>query len=88
VSNTKKTEKTDNFKQNVTKYFKGVRSEWGKIIWPERRHILFQSIVVIVVVFFFSVLVYAVDMAFCFVLHPNPKGICQCLHPNQPERCK
>lgn len=87
MSNTKKTDKTGGFKENLTNYFKGVRSEWGKITWPERRHVIYQSIVVLIVVFFFSVLVYVIDMAFCFVLHP--KNICtECLHPNQPERCK
>lgn len=89
MSNTKKkdlTEKKGNFKDSVTTYFKGVKSEWGKVTWPERRQVFGETIVVIGVVFFFTMLVFAMDMVFCITLHPN--NICkQCLHPNNPTKC-
>lgn len=49
-------------------YFKGVRSEWGKINWPERRQVIAETIFVIVIVFVFTVSVYLMDIIFKGVL--------------------
>ena len=53
-----------NFTDNMTTYFKGVKSEWGKISWPERRVVIAQTIVVLVVVIFFAIFVLLVDVGF------------------------
>ncbi|MFH0702087.1 MAG: preprotein translocase subunit SecE [bacterium] len=67
-------------------YFKGVKSEWGKITWPERKQVFVETLIVLAVVFFFTVLIYTLDIVFCIGLHPN--NICaQCLHPNNKEKC-
>ncbi len=50
----------DNFsntKNAIINYFKGVRTEWGKITWPEKHH-------VVAIVYIFSVFIYFVDIIF------------------------
>lgn len=56
------------FKENVSDYLKGVKAEWGKITWPERRQVIVETIVVLAVVFFFVTLVYCYDQIFGFLL--------------------
>jgi len=56
------------FKETVSNYFKGVKVEWGKITWPEKRQVIVETIVVLAVVFFFVALVYSYDVLFGFVL--------------------
>jgi len=56
------------FKENVSNYFKGVKIEWGKITWPEKRQVIVETVVVLAVVFFFVALVYSYDLLFGFVL--------------------
>ncbi len=45
-------------------YFQGVKAEWSKITWPERKQVVFESIVVLGVVFFFTALIYVMDISF------------------------
>lgn len=52
----------------ITTYFKGVRAEWGKITWPERRQVFAETVFVIVIVFVFTVSVYLMDIIFKFGL--------------------
>lgn len=56
------------FMDNVSGYLKGVKAEWHKITWPERKQVITETIVVLVVVFFFTALVYAYDKIFGFLL--------------------
>ncbi len=48
----------------IKTYFKGVRAEWGKISWPERRTVISETISVIVIVFVFTVAIYLMDLIF------------------------
>jgi preprotein translocase subunit SecE len=67
VSNTKKkelSEKTASFKEGVQAYLKGVKSEWGKITWPERNQIVRETLVVLFVVVVFTILVLVLDLVF------------------------
>ena len=48
----------------IRTYFKGVRSEWGKIVWPEKRQVVAETIFVIAIVFVFTVAVYLMDIIF------------------------
>lgn len=48
----------------IQTYFKGVRSEWGKIIWPERRQVIVETVFVIAIVTVFTVAVYLMDLIF------------------------
>ena len=52
----------------IKTYFKGVRSEWGKINWPERRQVISETIFVVVIVFVFTVTVYFMDVIFKWAL--------------------
>lgn len=64
----KNTKENKNFKEELAAYFKGVKSEWGKITWPEKQQVVSQTIVVLGVVIFFTVFVYIVDNIFRFGL--------------------
>jgi len=49
-------------------YFKGVKSEWGKVTWPERQQVVVETVFVVVIVFVFTIFIYGVDKIFDFVL--------------------
>lgn len=53
---------------SIKTYFKGVRTEWGKISWPERRQVVFETFAVIVIVFAFTVSIYLMDLLFKWIL--------------------
>lgn len=48
----------------IKTYFKGVRTEWGKISWPERRQVIFETFAVIFITFAFTVAIYVIDLVF------------------------
>lgn len=48
----------------IKTYFKGVKTEWGKVSWPERRQVIFETFAVIVITFFFTVTIYVIDLVF------------------------
>ncbi len=48
----------------IKTYFKGVRTEWGKISWPERRQVIFETFAVILITFVFTVAIYVIDLVF------------------------
>ena len=48
----------------IKAYFKGVRTEWGKISWPERKTVIFETCSVIVIVFVFTLAIYIMDLLF------------------------
>lgn len=52
----------------ITTYLKGVRAEWGKINWPERRQVFAETFFVIVIVVVFTVSVYLMDVIFKWAL--------------------
>ena len=56
--------KSTEFINGLKTYFKGVKSEWGKISWPEKRQVVAETIFVIVIVFIFTVAVYLMDIIF------------------------
>ena len=53
---------------STTNYFKGVKSEWGKITWPERQQVVVETVFVVAIVFVFTIFIYGVDKIFDFVL--------------------
>ena len=65
--NTVKNEE-QNILENTKNYFKGVKTEWNKITWPDRQQILVQTVAVFFVVFVFTVIVYLMDMVFKYSL--------------------
>ena len=49
---------------SVRTYFRGVRTECGKITWPEKRQVVAETLFVVVIVFVFTVAVYLMDIIF------------------------
>ena len=45
----------------IATYFKGVRTEWGKIAWPEKQQVVVETIFVVAIVFVFTVFIYGID---------------------------
>ena len=51
-------------KKNIITYFKGVRTEFGKITWPEKNQVVLETFFVVAIVFIFTVFIYVVDILF------------------------
>lgn len=65
MANTKtKTQEKTSFKEGLINYFKGVKSEWGKITWPEKNQIVAETGIVVFVVSVFTIAVYLLDIIF------------------------
>ena len=58
----------ENIKNSIITYFKGVRAEWGKIVWPEKPQIIVDLIWVIVVSAIFTLLIFGLDKLFELLL--------------------
>ena len=54
--------------ESLKTYFKGVRAEWGRVSWPEKRQVIVETISVIVIVFVFTLAIYFMDVIFKFLL--------------------
>ena len=50
-------------KKNIITYFKGVRTEFGKITWPEKNQVVVETFFVVAIVFIFTVFIYVVDIS-------------------------
>ena len=61
-------DKFENAKKNFISYFKGVRTEWGKITWPEKHQVVVETFFVVAIVFIFTIFIYFVDIIFNFML--------------------
>jgi preprotein translocase subunit SecE len=72
MSEEKKDELT--LKEKITTYLKGVKAEWGKITWPEKRQVVVETVVVLFVVFFFTFMVFIFDKLFDFMFKLIPGG--------------
>ena len=48
----------------IKTYFKGVKSEWGKITWPQKQQVWVETLVVLFVVTFLTLVVYVIDISF------------------------
>jgi len=57
-------ENTQNFKEKLITYFKGVKTEWSKVSWPTRKQVGVETVIVLVVVTFFTIVVYLMDIVF------------------------
>ena len=51
-------------KAGIKEYFKGVKAEWHKITWPEKNQVIVQTVTTLAVVFFFTTIVYLMDILF------------------------
>jgi preprotein translocase subunit SecE len=57
------------FKESLTNYFKGVKSEWHKITWPERQQVIHETFIVIAVTTFFTLLIYFIDIFLGYIVN-------------------
>ena len=48
----------------IKTYFKGAKTEWGKISWPEKNQVIVETLSVIVIVVVFTVAIYLMDLLF------------------------
>ena len=53
-----------NMTNSIKTYFRGVRTEWGKISWPEKRQVVAETLFVIVIVFVFTLAIYLMYIIF------------------------
>ncbi len=54
--------------EKIITYFKGVKAEWGKITWPEKRQVITMTITVLVIVIAFTIYTYGLDLLFQFIV--------------------
>ena len=54
----------ENAKNSIITFFKGVKTEWGKITWPEKHQVFVETFFVVAIVFVFTVFIYFVDIIF------------------------
>jgi preprotein translocase subunit SecE len=47
--------------EQLKEYFKGVRSEWHKITWPDKQQTWHETLIVIVVTLFVTLLIFFID---------------------------
>ena len=52
------------FVNSIMTYFRGVRAEWGKVNWPERRQVIAETAFVVIIVTIFTIAVYFMDIIF------------------------
>lgn len=57
-------ENKKDFKQEMTTYFRGVKTEWSKVSWPTKQQTIVETGIVLVVVIFFTLVVYFMDIIF------------------------
>ena len=55
-------------KNNIISYFKGVKTEWGKITWPEKHQVVVETFFVVTIVFMFTAFIFVVDKVFEWIL--------------------
>ena len=65
---TEKQVQQNDLKQSLITYFKGVKAEWSKVSWPTRQQVIAETGVVLVVVAFFTIVVFLMDLIFKYLL--------------------
>ncbi|MBR1977657.1 preprotein translocase subunit SecE [bacterium] len=71
MSNQKENKVT--LQDSLKAYFKGVKTEWGKISWPQKPQIVSETIIVFIVVVFFTLFTYIIDLVFKGILGLIPQ---------------
>ncbi len=54
--------------ESIKNYFRGVKTEWGRISWPEKNQVIVETVWVIGIVIVFTAAIYLVDVVFKWVL--------------------
>ncbi|MBR2405140.1 MAG: preprotein translocase subunit SecE [Clostridia bacterium] len=53
----------------ITKYFKEVKSEMKKVVWPSKKQVIKNTLIVIAAVVLIGVVIWALDLLFSFGLN-------------------
>lgn len=64
---TKSTNKTEETKGGLGRYFRGVKSEFKKVVWPSKETVIKYSTIVIIAVIISSLLLLAYDKIVMFI---------------------
>ena len=68
MAETKKKEKKPGFFSRIAKYFRDTKGEFKKIIWPTKKQVINNTLIVLAVVCIAGVFLFALDMGFGAVL--------------------
>jgi len=60
---------TESVTEKLTSFFRGVRSEWGKITWPSKQQVVVETIYVIVIVAVFTTMILLMDSILQWILY-------------------
>ena len=55
-------------KKSIVKYFKDARSEFKKVVWPSRKQVINNTIVVIVSMVVSGLAIWGIDTVFMFLI--------------------
>ncbi|RVU53982.1 preprotein translocase subunit SecE [Anaerosphaera multitolerans] len=55
-------------KKSISKYFRGVKSEFKKVVWPTKKQVLNYTLIVIVACILFALLLAVFDKIVMFAL--------------------
>lgn len=61
VKSNKNNKKTSSGGNKVTKYFRDLRSEFKKVVWPTKKQVVNNTLVVLVTIVIFSIFVGGLD---------------------------
>ena len=64
----KEQQQNTSFKESAITYFKGVKAEWSKVSWPQKNQSIAETFIVLGVVAFFTIVVFAMDWIFIYIL--------------------
>ena len=69
AAKTKKPEKKNGFFKRMTRFFKDLKGELKKIVWPSKKQVVNNTLVVLAVVIVLGVFVAALDTVLSLIVH-------------------
>ncbi len=69
AAKTKKPEKKNGFFKRMTRFFKDLKGEFKKIVWPSKKQVVNNTLVVLAVVIVLGVFVAALDTVLSLIVH-------------------
>ncbi len=69
AAKTKKPEKKNGFFKRMIRFFKDLKGEFKKIVWPSKKQVVNNTLVVLAVVIVLGVFVAALDTVLSLIVH-------------------
>ena len=69
AAKTKTPEKKNDFFKRMTRFFKDLKGEFKKIVWPSKKQVVNNTLVVLAVVIVLGVFVAALDTVLSLIVH-------------------